>query len=171
VAMLDLDTVLSRPESVVPALEAMPCVDSVTILRASPAKVVLDLVLVPDHPTFVGEGYPVEEVRVVIRADGEIRAIPKGTAGRSWLHRNRFMGIWLDLCLWDPNDPEELRWSWEDGLEEYVRIVARHLVYEEFHRRHGEWPVEDAPHGVSPTGSWPLRTRRMMRAVRRWRRG
>jgi len=155
----------------VAVLNGLTCVESVELVRRVPDRVVLRLTVLPDDPTLIAEGYPVEEVQVVVHRSGKVRAIPKSGLGRAWLHRNSWLGVGLDLCLWDPNDPEALRWSWEDGLEEYLRIVARHLVYEEYHRRHGEWPVEDAPHGISPTGSWPIRTGGMKRAARRWRRG
>lgn len=172
-ASLALKTVLDEPTAAVVVLEDLPCVESATLLRASCDEVVLRLLLLPYDPTgtFIRQGYPIEELQLVIHGGGSVRAIPKSGRGRSWLHRNSIAGVWLDLCLWDPSDPEPVRWSWDDGLEEYVRIVSRHLIYEEYRRRHGEWPVEDSPHGTSPTGRWPIRTREMKKAARRWGRG
>jgi hypothetical protein len=68
-----------------------------------------------------------------------------------------------DLCLWFPSDPKGLRWEWSDGLVSYITIVHRHLQAEEFWRRSGHWPAEDAPHG---SGNHPVRTLTMHRASR-----
>lgn len=67
-----------------------------------------------------------------------------------------------DLCLWYPNDPRSLRWEWDDGLVAYITIVHRHLQAEEFWRRTGTWPAEDAPHGDGPH---PIRTEAMRLAA------
>lgn len=172
-ADVDLTTALSKPAEVIAALSTLPCVESMICRRLSSRGVVYRLVLLPYDASgsFIGAGYPIETVNVVIGRDGIIRAIPKSGTGRRWRHRNSIFDIHLDLCLWDPTDPSAIRWVWEDGLEEYVRIVSRHLIYEEFYRRHGRWPVEESPHGSSPTGRWPIRTAEMRRAVTRWRRG
>ncbi len=164
--------VLEEPGMAARVLAPIPCVESVVRRRASPCEVVFRLRLLPHDSTgvFIREGYPIEEVHVVISSNGIIRAVPKSGRQREWLHRNSMFGIGLDLCLWDPNDPTSLRWDWDDGLEEYVRIVSRHLIHEEYWRRHGEWPVEDSPHGSWP-GGWPMRTTQMKQASRRWRRG
>lgn len=171
-AALSLTRVLDEPSAAIAVLEGMSCVETATIGRESHSDVVFHLVLLPDDPTgaFIREGYPVEKVQVVVKRSGNIRAVPKSGRGRSWLHRNSISGVWLDLCLWDPSDPDPIRWDWGDGLEEYVRIVSRHLIYEEYHRRHNEWPVEDSPHGTSPTGSWQIRSPEMRKAARRWKR-
>lgn len=142
------------------------------------------------------EGYPIEEVAITVKADGEIMAVPRNAAARTWLHR--FPGIdfwWLgrdwsrwfasapralqeaavahahaakdpqllgQLCLWYPGDPPSLQWNWADGLVAYVTIVHRHLQAEEFWRRNGRWPAEDAPHGE---GDHPIRTLEMQAAA------
>ena len=51
-----------------------------------------------------------------------------------------------------PLDHRALRWEWNDGLEQYVLRLQRHLFFEEFNRREGHWPVEDAPHGHTGHG-------------------
>lgn len=68
------------------------------------------------------------------------------------------------LCLWYPGDPRGLTWAWADGFEMYLTIVHRHLQAEEFWRRTGRWPAEDAPHGE---GDHPIRTVEMQAAARR----
>lgn len=121
-------------------------------------------------------GYPAERIRVVVRANGDIHAIPAGGDGRAWRHRYPRLSIrqvlgwsqstpilWEELfgslCLEYPRDPGYLRWHWSDGIDAYVRIVQRHLWCEEYWRRRGSWPVEDAPHGHRPDGRpHPIRT-------------
>ena len=113
--------------------------------------------------------YPAERVRVTVRANGKVLAIPVSGDGRRWLHRYPRASIaellalpksatvpWElivgALCLEYPNDPDHLRWHWSDGIDAFLRVVQRHLWYEEYWRRHGSWPVEDAPHGERPDG-------------------
>lgn len=67
-----------------------------------------------------------------------------------------------ELCLWFPGDPRSLRWEWSDGFAAFVTVVHRHLQAEEFWRRTGRWPAEDAPHG---DGAHPIRTSAMRRAA------
>jgi hypothetical protein len=66
------------------------------------------------------------------------------------------------LCLWFPDDPPALKWDWSDGLVAYITIVHRHLQAEEFWRRTGSWPAEDAPHGE---GVHPIRSPEMQTAA------
>jgi hypothetical protein len=112
--------------------------------------------------------YPDENVRVVVREDRKIFAVPVCDSGRTWNHRNRLLTIteilrvghqplpWEcllgSLCLWYPKDPPHLRWSWHHGLDAYLRIVQRHLWKEEYFRRTGLWVGEDAPHGERADG-------------------
>lgn len=57
------------------------------------------------------------------------------------------------LCLYFPWDPLERRWSYENGLVQLFDVIADHL-HKELWWRHtgghdgGEWPGEDAEHGV-----------------------
>ena len=67
-----------------------------------------------------------------------------------------------ELCLWYPGDPRALRWEWADGLSSYLTVVHRHLQAEEFYRRNGTWPSEDAPHGPGPH---PIRSPELRRIV------
>lgn len=135
---------------------------------------VLDLRFAPPPPDL--PSYPAEQVRVTVRAEGQIFAVPVAAHTRPWLHRyprltpSQIIATPLDqpipwenlfgsLCLWYPRDPDHLRWWWEDGLDVYLRLVQRHLWSEEYWRRHGHWPVEDAPHGHRPDGRpHPIRT-------------
>lgn len=97
------------------------------------------------------EGYPVERVAVTSFSDGTVRAVPVAARERRWAHRYPFVSGSLlqlgHLCLWYPSDPPALKWSWSDGFVDFVTIVHRHLMAEEYWRRHGRWPAEDAPHG------------------------
>lgn len=134
--------------------------------------VVFDLTFAPP-PEFATEGYGPERSRISVRRDGTLLTFPL-CPRRRWKHRNPsplgpdFGKLAGDLCLWYPSDPRALRWEWTDGFEQYVTRVHRHLFFEEFWRRTGEWPVEDAPHGEPAHGAHPIRTRRMRDAVKEW---
>jgi hypothetical protein len=100
-------------------------------------------------------GIPQEKVRVTIRPNGNIYAVPVGAQTRRWLHRypraslreivttpgsvlipwERLLG---SLCLWYPRHPDHLRWEWRDGFAAYLRLVQRHLWSEEYWRQHGQ---------------------------------
>jgi hypothetical protein len=112
-------------------------------------------------------GYPDEQVRITVAGDGRIQTVPVSGDKRAWYHRYPRLEV-VDLlqlrstdrvpwevlvgalCLWYPDDPAHLRWHWSDGVDAYLRVVQRHLWSEEYWRRHGTWPVEDAPHGHRP---------------------
>jgi hypothetical protein len=114
------------------------------------------------------EGYPTETVGVLVLSGGSIYATPHDAGDRQWRHRYPWQASVLqELCLWDPTDDEALRWTWADGLVSFVTIVHRHLLAEEFARRHGGWPAEDAPHGVGPHA---VRTTEMQLALLSWSR-
>lgn len=117
------------------------------------------------------EGYPIEQVAISVWANGHITAVPVDPAHRQWLHRYPVgqtgdLHLIGQLCLWFPEDPRQLRWEWSDGLVTYITIVHRHLQAEEFWRRTGRWPAEDAPHGA---GDHPVRTPAMQTAAARMR--
>lgn len=110
--------------------------------------------------------YPVETARIIVEhATRQVFAVPLGQ-DRSWQHRNRRLAFheipkdfpcpWEliigSLCLWDPRDPVALRWRWANGLDAFIAIVQRHLISEEYYRRHGHWPAEDSPHGAPERG-------------------
>lgn len=131
------------------------------------------LVMRPPEP-FRSEGYPIECAWLFVRATGEVVAVPpEARRRRTWLHRDETRGragIHVDgpLCLDYPDDPPDLRWSWDGrGLEELVLVVHRHLLYEEYYRRTGEWPVEDAPHGQPRRGRHPVRSQEARHIIRR----
>lgn len=134
--------------------------------------VVLDMSFLP-LPELAVVGYDSERGRVSIRPHGDIYTFPLGP-DRTWRHRNisplgvRFGRLAGDLCMWYPNDPRSLRWEWEDGLEQYVTRVYRHLFYEEYYRREGEWPVEDAPHANPANGTHSIRSAFMRKEALRW---
>ena len=122
----------------------------------------------PPAPEYL-PGYPAEHLRVNVDNTGEIWAVPVGGDERAWCHRYPYMSLaeilsrspakltWIGitgpLCLEYPFDPPHLRWHWSDGLVPYLRMVQRHLWSEEYWRRHGAWPIEDAPHGDRPDGA------------------
>ncbi len=61
------------------------------------------------------------------------------------------------LCLWNPRDPPDRRWTSDKGLLDLIEIVRRHLFLENYWRatgghRGGQWLVEDAPHGLGKAG-------------------
>jgi hypothetical protein len=120
--------------------------DSVDVAHREQDCVVLALTLEP-WADLAAHDYPTEVVSILITRRGAVLSFPLGP-DRPWHHR-----IWAhlgELCLWYPQDPRWLRWDHDDGLEAYVLIVHRHLQAEEYWRRHGRWPAEDAPHGDGP---------------------
>jgi hypothetical protein len=124
--------------------------------------------------------YPDERVIIALRSDQAIASVPVGPT-RTWEHR--FPRYTVDdilrygsqklawksllggLCLWYPQDPEHLKWTWSDGLDAYLRIVQRHVWLEEHFRRHGVWVGEDVPHGERDDGQpHPILTPELRRA-------
>lgn len=114
------------------------------------------------------DGYPTERVAITTFHNGELRAVPVEAHQRQWAHRYPYEPLSLvhlgHLCLWYPSDPRELRWTWSDGFINYLTIVHRHLMAEEYWRRHGQWPAEDAPHG---DGDHPIRDPKLRQIVTR----
>ena len=85
-----------------------------------------------------------------VAADGGVAAFPLSTEPRKWEHRypNDGRNGPGPLCLFFPDDPAPITWSPETGsFEDILGIISRHLQAEEFFRREGRWPWEDAPHG------------------------
>jgi hypothetical protein len=146
---------------------------SVVVVARAPRLRTLEVTCVPP-PIF--EGYPVEVARVTVFAEGSVVAVSVGPTDRTWVHRYPPMSFdallthlgagtrvqWLNvagaLCLEYPGDPEMFRWNWSKGFDTYLKMVQRHLLAEEFARRYGKWPVEDAPHGLRPDGKPHPRT-------------
>lgn len=57
------------------------------------------------------------------------------------------------LCLYEPEDPAERRWTASDGLVALLNIVQNHLFCELRWRNTGGysggvWPLDEAPHGL-----------------------
>ena len=50
------------------------------------------------------------------------------------------------LCMWHPNDPAELRWTWKDGGDALIAHICAHLIREYWWKETGEWPGPEAPH-------------------------
>lgn len=128
---------------------------------------VLDLTLAP-LPALARDGYPTEQVRLVIHPDRSVHAFPRNSGDREFKHRNP--PPLRDLCLQYENDDAALRWLPEDGLEPLITRVHRHLMAEEAWRRNGTWPFEDAPHGQPPAGIHPIRSERTQEDAQRWSR-
>jgi len=53
------------------------------------------------------------------------------------------------LCLYYRRDPKERRWTPEHGLLGLFDIARVHVTNEHIWRRTGNWPSEDAPHGLT----------------------
>ena len=51
------------------------------------------------------------------------------------------------LCMWDPDDPSECRWVFEDGLLALFGMTVAHLFREAWWRETGEWLGPQAWHG------------------------
>jgi hypothetical protein len=132
-------------------------------VRSADAELVLFWLELEPWAPMAAEGYPTEPLSVLVWADGRIMAIPRRAGERRWLHR--YTDPPGQLCLWDPHDPSGLRWQWSDGLAAFITIAHRHLQAEEYWRRTGTWPAEDAPHGDGPH---PVRSR-ALRAAAFWR--
>jgi hypothetical protein len=165
--VIELEAVFADPQRVAVRLaddSGLYGLRSAHVGVATPDLVVLQLELGP-WAAMAAEGYPIERVALFISADGRIAAVPHAPHTRTWLHRER-TGLG-GLCLWAPHDPVSLQWSWSDGLAAYISIMHRHLQAEEYWRRTGAWPAEDAPHG---TFFQPIRTSAMRAAADRWRR-
>jgi len=50
------------------------------------------------------------------------------------------------LCIWYPDDPDELRWVPGDGLLSLIETTRVHLFKEAYYRETGEWLGEEVPH-------------------------
>jgi hypothetical protein len=51
-----------------------------------------------------------------------------------------------ELCIWYPDDPEEHRWVFEDGLLVLLGLIAVHLFREAWWCETGEWLGPEAGH-------------------------
>lgn len=119
-------------------------------------------------PAFAMEQYPAEDIRIAILTDERAFAYVRSGRERSFKHRNP--APHRSLCLHYDADDDALKWLPEDGLEELVTLVHKHVIFEEYNRRHGRWPCEDAPHGPVRDGGHPIATSRMRTLRRQWAR-
>lgn len=142
----------------------LPFISKARVLRKIPRRLVKFKVRFEPWAAMAAEGYPAEMVRLDVTSDGQVAAYPLSTQPREWEHRYP-AGDRPDagpLCLFFPDDPEPITWSPETGsFEDILGIISRHLQAEEFHRRKGRWPWEDAPHG--PQAARGPRSRLMRR--------
>jgi hypothetical protein len=162
-----MDSLLDQPAAVAAALlRDAPIfgVNRAAVCLNGKDGVVIELELTPWMPC-ADEGFPPERVRILATVAKSAYVVPQEAEGRSWKHR--MPGDLGELCLWFPQDSRALTWEWSDGLLDLITIAHRHLQYEEYWRRTGTWPVEDAPHGE---GKHPLRTRQMLDAAEQWSR-
>jgi len=143
------------------------------LLEAQRGGIALDMTCTP-LPELEVAGFQHERARIAIWPSGAIYSYPLGSA-RTWHHRypsplgSEFGPLAGEVWLWYPKDPRYLGWGGEGGLEQYVARVYRHLFYEEYYRREGQWPVEDAPHDDPVTGgAHPICSAFMRKEERRW---
>lgn len=100
---------------------------------------------VAPNPELRPYGYPDETLDIRVGPGDDYAVYPVDSGSRKFEHR--FPDPDGRLCLEMPDDPPERRWHRDSGLESLVVTGARHMWFEEYKRRTGEWPVEDAPHG------------------------
>ena len=55
------------------------------------------------------------------------------------------------LCIWHPDDPDENKWVFDDGLLVLLRLIALHLFREAWWRETGEWLGPEAGHPALPS--------------------
>lgn len=140
---ITLNDALDSPFETRKRLSELPCVVDANVAYAWEDEASYWITLDP-LPAFAALGYSREIVRLVLhRASVPPNVYPHDYAGRSWEHRNPDGS----LCLWYPRDPVELRWTRDRDVADLVALVQRHLIGEEYQRRNGTWPWEDAPHG------------------------
>jgi hypothetical protein len=147
--VIDRVEFLRDPDAAADVVEKLIAGAAVEVVRADPGFAVLEIEFVAPLELV---GYPIELVRISQLADRRHPvpyAMPVGSA-RTWLHRYPVSiedGFYGQLCLWYPPDPSWRIWTWDRGLVDFVAITQRHLWLEEFYRREGYWPLDEAPHG------------------------
>lgn len=167
---LSLSDVLADPHSAAVSLMRGGTVFGVVAATGRSTRhgaVILEMTLIP-LPGLAAAGYSDERVRLAILRDERSFAYVRSGRERSFKHRNPPPSC--SLCLQYAEDDPALRWMAADGLEPLVTLVRRHLSFEEYNRRHGRWPCEDAPHGLATNGSHPVVTPRMRELQREWAR-
>jgi hypothetical protein len=134
---------------------------------------ILEMTLAP-LPALAADGYPFEDIRVVVLTEEQAYAgqralaYAKSGTGRTFEHRNPLPS--RSLCLFYDRDDPALKWLPTDSIEEFVSMVRRHMIYEEYNRRNDKWPIEEAPHGPADVGGHPIRTAKMHALRHSWAR-
>jgi hypothetical protein len=93
-------------------------------------------------------GYPSRRVTIEIdrRAPEHARVFADGSTISPHRHAGRGG---TELCIWHPNDPEDRRWTPEEGLAVLFGMAAVHLFKEAWWRDTREWLGDEAPHAPS----------------------
>lgn len=167
---LDLSAVLADPAGAAHDLEHAGHVFGVRAARGRGTgygAAILEMTLDP-LTALAAQGYPAEDVRIAILPDQRALAYVRSGRDRTFKHRNPAPD--RSLCLQYDADDDALKWLPDDGLEELVTLVHKHVIYEEFNRRYGYWPCEDAPHGPAGAGGHPVATPQMRTLQRQWAR-
>lgn len=166
---LSLNEVLTDPASAAATItDAATMFGVVAVGRSTRyGAAVLEITLDP-LPAFAAADYPVERARIAVLRDE--RTFTYALSGRARWFKHRNPPPSRSLCLQYSEDDSALRWVPSDGLEPLVTLVRRHLIFEEYNRRHGRWPCEDAPHGSAIGQVHPVVTRQMRVLQREWTR-
>lgn len=165
-----MSEVFSNPEKVAAQIVddgSLPFISSARVLKKIPRRRVKFKIRFEPWAAMAAERYPTEVVRVEVTKAGEVTAFPLSTQHRKWRHRFPSAGHNGPgpLCLFFPDDPKPITWSPEMGsFEDILGIISRHLQAEEYFRRMGTWPWEEAPHG--PQASRGPRSRLMQDLAR-----
>ncbi len=88
------------------------------------------------------EEYEARQVKIKFEQDS--RMPPRVTVDGPDESPHRYKGG--VLCMWQPKDPVENRWVFEDGLLELLVIIGFHLYREALWRETGEWYGPEASH-------------------------
>lgn len=139
-----------RPAWNIPAWYARPAARIVFVRRLIACGQVARIMTT--HPDFPGafsinvrlrvDDLPVRSVTIVFTRRNAL--VPRVYADGPSRSPHRYTD--RSLCMWYPYDPPEQRWRLRDGPEVLLGLVVAHLLREEWWRRTGEWPGEEAPH-------------------------
>lgn len=148
---ISMTQVLENPSLVarqIAADPALPFISSARVAYRSRTRLEMRVQFEP-WAAMAAKNYPTEKVRLGITADGDVTVFAMPGDRRDWEHKNP-QEAGGGLCLYFPEDPEALVWAPErNTFEELLGIISRHLQAEEYRRRNGRWPWEDAPHGLA----------------------
>jgi hypothetical protein len=86
--------------------------------------------------------YEARRVQILFRKDSPRK--PSVTVDGPVESRHRFSSG--ELCMWDPGDPVENRWVFEDGLRALLGHITVHLLREAWWRETGEWLGPESEH-------------------------